>query len=219
MVFMQQGALNPCPLCGAADAPHFHRDAVRDYHRCATCALVFVPPAQFISREQEKSRYDLHENDPADDRYRMFLRRLFDPMCARLAPGSRGLDFGSGPGPTLSVMFENVGHTVDLYDPFYAPDATVFERRYDFITASEVVEHLHRPREELSRLWSMLKPGGWLGIMTQRVMDAEAFARWRYRDDDTHVIFFSEATFEWLGREWGAAPQFEGNDVVMFRKG
>lgn len=216
---MQHDEVIRCPLCGEEGPDRFHQDRYRDYYRCVNCRLVFVPPSQFLSREQEKARYDLHENSADDAGYVKFLAKLFDPVSARLAPGSHGLDFGSGPGPTLSLMFEKAGHTVDLYDPFYAPDATVFERQYDFITASEVLEHLHNPRGELDRLWGILKRGGWLGIMTKRARDAKAFKGWHYKDDDTHVIFFSDATFEWLGREWGVAPEFEGNDVVMFRKG
>jgi 2-polyprenyl-3-methyl-5-hydroxy-6-metoxy-1,4-benzoquinol methylase len=89
---------------------------------------------------------------------------------------------------------------------------------YDFITASEVVEHLHHPRFELERLWSALRPRGILGIMTKRVRDQHAFANWHYKNDPTHVIFFSEATFVWLSRYWSAELQVVGPDVVLFRK-
>lgn len=207
-----------CPLCGASGAISFHTDRQRDYFRCPECALVFVPPSQFLSPDEEKSRYELHENDPSNEGYRRFLSRLFTPLSERLEPRSHGLDFGSGPGPTLSRMFEEAGHTMDIYDPFYAPNPHVFERQYDFITASEVVEHLHRPREELDRLWSMLKPCGWLGIMTKRVTDVAAFTRWRYKNDDTHVIFFSRATFAWLADRWTAELLFDGADVALYRK-
>jgi len=52
------------------------------------------------------------KNSPDDPRYRAFLSRLFIPLNERIAPESCGLDFGSGPGPTLSVMFEEQGHTM-----------------------------------------------------------------------------------------------------------
>ncbi|MDX1346514.1 MAG: class I SAM-dependent methyltransferase, partial [Sedimenticolaceae bacterium] len=134
---------------------------MREYHRCSTCDLVFVPAAFFVSRDDEKSLYDMHENDPQDMAYRDFLSRLFDPMLERLPDRASGLDFGSGPGPTLSLMFEEQGHRVRLYDPFYAPDESALREQYDFITATEVAEHLHRPAFELERLWSLLRPGGW----------------------------------------------------------
>ena len=152
-----------CPLCASTKTSLFHVDRHRAYFVCDACTLVFVPPTFFLSPAEEKAEYDLHENSPDDAGYRRFLSRTCEPVVARLSPASEGLDFGCGPGPTLSVMFEEAGHTVALYDPFYANDPSVFERQYDFITATEVVEHLHRPRAELDRLWSSLQPGGVLG--------------------------------------------------------
>ncbi|OUS03119.1 methyltransferase, partial [Gammaproteobacteria bacterium 54_18_T64] len=128
------------------------------------------------------------------------------------------LDFGSGPGPTLSLMLEEAGHRVELYDPNYAPDEGVFSRQYDFITSSEVVEHLRAPGLELERLWTLLKPGGVLAIMTKRVIDQNAFARWHYKNDPTHIVFFSEQTFQWLGKQWQVEPVFYSADVVFFNK-
>ena len=83
-------------------------------------------PYQFLSPKEEKSEYDLHENSSDDPGYRRFLARLFDPVSHQLAPNSYGLDFGSGPGPTLSVMFEEAGHSMEIYDPFFAPETIVF---------------------------------------------------------------------------------------------
>lgn len=175
-------------------------------------------PHQFLSDQDEKSIYDTHENSAEDLGYRRFLDRLFLPLSQCLLPQSCGLDFGSGPGPTLSVMFEEAGHSMKLYDLFYAPDTRVLQQQYDFISASEVVEHLHHPRRELERLWSCLKPNGVLGIMTKRVIDQAAFSHWHYKSDLTHVCFFSIETFEWLANHWQAALTISGNDVVLLTK-
>ncbi|MCP4168725.1 MAG: class I SAM-dependent methyltransferase [Chloroflexi bacterium] len=207
-----------CPLCGSDGANSFHQDRHRTYWQCLICRLVYVPPAQFLSAEDEKAEYDLHQNSPADYGYRRFLGRLFMPMQARLPPGSHGLDFGSGPGPTLSVMFEEVGHSMAIYDRVYANDPEVFRRQYDFISATEVVEHLHDPQFELDRLWSCLKRGATLGIMTKLVLDREAFAGWHYKNDFTHICFYSQPTFEWLAERWQAKLTFVGNDVILLEK-
>lgn len=175
-------------------------------------------PYQFLSSKEEKSVYDLHDNSAEDPGYRRFLERLFGPLSHRLAPNSCGLDFGSGPGPTLSKMFEEAGHSMEIYDPFFAPETILLQRQYDFIVASEVVEHLHYPRRELDRLWSCLKPNGLLGIMTKRVIDREAFSRWHYKSDPTHVCFFSTETFQWLADHWRSILTFPGKDVVLFTK-
>ncbi|WP_346799199.1 class I SAM-dependent methyltransferase [Halomonas sp. Bachu 37] len=207
-----------CPLCAAPHPLHYHRDSRRDYYQCATCELVFVPPSQRLGPDQEKSVYDQHQNSPDDPGYRAFLGRLFEPLNKRLAPGARGLDFGSGPGPTLSVMFEEAGHPMAIYDPFYAPDSTVLEQHYDFVTATEVAEHLFEPGRELERLIDLLPAGGWLGVMTKRVQGREAFSRWHYILDPTHVCFFSEATFRWVGDCWGLEVEFPAADVVLLRR-
>lgn len=166
----------------------------------------------------ERHEYDLHINSPEDEGYRHFLNRLLEPMNATLPPGSSGLDFGSGPGPTLSLMFKQAGHRVSIYDKFYAPDSTVFEQPYDFITATEVVEHLQQPITELERLWHCLKPGGVLGIMTKLALDRERFAHWHYKNDLTHISFFSRESFEWLSLHWEADLQFIANDVILLHK-
>ena len=206
-----------CRLCQRAEGRSFHEDS-RRYFRCDECGLVFVHPEAFLEAQRERAVYDRHQNSPDDPRYRRFLSRLFDSVAGRLRPGSHGLDFGSGPGPTLSVMFEEAGHVVSVFDPFYADDAAVFGTRYDFITASEVVEHLHRPREELERLWECLLPGGVLGVMTKRVLGEAAFSRWHYKNDPTHVCFFALQTFEWLADHWAARLEVVGDDVVVFEK-
>lgn len=207
-----------CPLCGAGGGLPFCQDRRREYYRCPHCLLVYVPPGQRLSAAQEKAEYDLHRNDPDDPGYRRFLGRLFEPLQARLQPASRGLDFGCGPASALPPMLVAAGHTVALFDCFYAPDRSVLQRRYDFITATEVVEHLHRPGEELRALWGLLRPGGVLGLMTKLVLDREAFARWHYKDDPTHVCFFSRETFVWLARRLDAGLELIGKDVILLTR-
>lgn len=207
-----------CPLCGAGHAAFYHRDARRPYLQCRRCDLVFVPPDYLPDTAAERAEYDLHRNDVNDAGYRRFLSRLATPLLARLPAGASGLDFGCGPGPALARMLRARGLSVALYDPFYAPDASVLCGRYDFICATEVVEHLHRPGAELARLWRLLAPGGWLGVMTKLVRDADAFSRWHYKNDPTHVCFFSAATWHWWTARRGAHAQFEGADVILIRR-
>lgn len=216
-------AATPCPLCDQAETRDYHQDRRRPYLQCPRCDLVFVPPLFHPTPAEERAEYDLHDNRPDDPGYRRFLSRLFEPMVDRLRaggqePSAQGLDFGCGPGPTLSVMFEEKGFAMDIFDPFYAPDCPWQTRSYDFITATEVVEHLHHPGRELDRLWTRLRPGGYLGLMTKRVQSRDAFSRWHYKNDRTHVAFFSEATFFWLARHWNADFELTGPDTVMFEK-
>lgn len=204
-----------CPLCAGVSMAPFHQDRRRPYLRCDACSLVFVPPACHLSRDAEKAEYDLHRNAVGDPGYRAFLSRLATPMLARLAPGARGLDFGCGPAPALADILRRAGHEVSLYDTFYWPDAAVLKENYDFVCTTEVVEHLHHPGSELDRLWSLLRPGGWLGIMTKLVRDSTAFAAWHYKNDPTHVCFFSRQTWQWWALRQGAALDIIGADVIL----
>jgi 2-polyprenyl-3-methyl-5-hydroxy-6-metoxy-1,4-benzoquinol methylase len=207
---------SPCPLCAGTRLAHFHRDKRRDYLRCQDCLLVFVPDSQHLDLQQEKAIYDLHENHADDDGYRQFLSRLATPLLNRLEPDSTGLDYGCGPGPLLSEMLKQAGHTVELYDPFYADHRQNLQKRYDFITCTEVAEHFRRPQLEFQRLFALLKPLGRLGLMTKLVIDAEAFAGWHYKNDQTHISFFSRPTLQWLAEQYRCDVEFIGQDVIIF---
>lgn len=207
-----------CPLCCSEESVAFFEDRHRLYRRCEHCALVFVPSKFYLSEQAERAEYDLHQNDIYDAGYRTFLNRLVEPLLARLKPASQGLDFGCGPGPALAVMLKEVGHTVSLYDVFYEPDTAVLSSSYDFICATEVVEHLHQPGEQLAKLWRLLRPQGHLGIMTKLVKGQAAFASWHYKNDLTHVCFFSEATWQWWATQNDAELTFVGSDVMLLNK-
>ena len=208
---------HPCPLCGHATRP-FHSDGRRDYRRCATCGLVHVPRAQQLDPTAEKAEYDLHRNDPADPGYRAFLSRAAEAVQARVAPPAHGLDFGCGPGPALPAMLEEAGYTVALYDKYYAAHPGALQQTYDFVTATEVFEHLGAPDNVLRRLLGCLRPGGWLVIMTKRVRHREAFAQWHYIHDPTHVAFFGEETFRWIADRHGLRLDIVGDDVVALQR-
>lgn len=215
---LQGSAMYLCPLCRITHSALFYTDKQREYWQCAQCALVFVPSQFYISAALERAQYDLHQNNDDDMGYRAFLNRLAEPLLVRIKPASTGLDFGCGPGPVLATMLETAGHRMDLFDIFYRPDNSVFARAYDFITATEVIEHLHNPHDELERLWSCLRVGGYLGVMTKLVKDKAAFANWHYKIDPTHVCFYSVDTFQYIANQLAARVEFVGADVIFLQK-
>lgn len=207
-----------CPVCSGAALTPWCEDKRRAYVGCDACGLVFVPASYHLSAESEKAEYDLHNNDVNDKGYRVFLSRVATPLKTRLMSGAQGLDFGCGPGPALVAMFEEAGFACAKYDLYYFPDQSVFDCRYDFITATEVVEHLASPLASLDLLWQRLKPGGVLALMTKRVIDQAAFNSWHYKNDMTHISFFADKTFEWLSERWQAKLEFIDSDVVFLSK-
>ncbi len=116
-----------------------------------------APPECRLAEDRERAVYELHENSESDPGYRRFLTKLAEPLLARMEPGACGLDFGCGPGPALAKMLEEAGLAVALYDPFFYPDDRLLTQRYDFVTCTEVVEHLYQPAEVFQMLDRLLR--------------------------------------------------------------
>jgi hypothetical protein len=207
-----------CPFCFSDKVNLFAHAENRDYLHCKICDLVFVPKEFFISKKDEKAKYDNHQNTPENQGYQDFLNKLIVPLCSFLPKQAKGLDFGSGPGPTLSVMMEKLGFEMEIYDYFYHNNHKVFEKKYDFITTTEVIEHLHNPQDEILKLWGCLKEGGVLGIMTAFRPDDKAFLTWYYKRDLTHVRFFTKVSFEWLADKLEAQLVIPQSGVVILKK-
>ncbi|MEJ6474942.1 class I SAM-dependent methyltransferase [Pseudoalteromonas piscicida] len=207
-----------CGLCLGKQLEAYHQDKHRRYWQCQTCQLVMVDPKSRLTPEQEKAIYDSHENDLEDEGYRRFLTRVAEPLLARLAAPSKGLDFGCGPGPLLAKMLEEAGHQVALFDLYYANNPDVLMQRYDFIVSTEVVEHLAKPRQVLLQLLALLKPGKPLALMTKLVIDQSRFAHWHYKNDLTHISFFSQKSFVFFAAQQDCDLEFIGNDVIILTK-
>lgn len=211
-----------CPLCSHSTPQHYHTDKKRDYLHCVKCDLVFVPSQYHLSVEEEKAEYDLHQNGELTAGYRRFLNRTLHPVLDKIKRDNirqpKGLDFGCGEGRALCQMAKEQGVPMDNYDLFYHPDNSVFKKQYHFITMTEVLEHLVNPLAQLKRLHALLLADGFLAIMTKRVSDKLAFSKWHYKNDPTHICFYSEQTFSWIGETLGFESQTVDDDVVLLNK-
>ena len=207
-----------CPLCHAEPIRRLAIVDSKTYWRCDACRLTFLSSESYLSPEEELARYLLHENSPEDSRYRQFLSRLTDHLIPKLQPGAKGLDFGSGPGPTLSVMLEAAGFRMNLYDPYFAPDTAPLERTYDFITCTETVEHFYQPAKEFHLFDQLLRLGGWLGIMTETLEADENFTNWWYHREPTHVCFYKQETMAWIAAQYGWKVEYPRKNVTLFYK-
>lgn len=207
-----------CPVCQSPSPDPFLQVDKQVYWRCDRCEARFLDPKQLPTPDHERAHYLNHENDPKDPRYRAFLSKLMSPLLEKLNHSLSGLDYGCGQGPALAMMMEEAGHQMTLYDPFFYPDSAALQRSYDVITCTEAVEHFHRPREEFDRLDQLLRPGGWLGIMTCFQTADERFSTWHYRRDPTHVVFYRETTLEYIAAERGWLCHVPAKDIaLMFR--
>lgn len=207
-----------CPVCRAPALDHFLKVGGRDFLRCKTCAARLLHPHHRPDRQTEEAHYLTHRNDPDDPDYRRFLSQLAEPLLQRLPAGASGLDFGCGPGPALAAMLREAGHEVALYDPFFQPDETPLEQNYDFVTCSETAEHFHHPADEFDRFDQLLRPGGWLALMTAFAPADDDFAAWHYHRDPTHVVFYSPATLRAIAAARGWTCEIPAANVALMQK-
>ena len=209
--------MHSCPMCRCEHSLFYFQDKNRTYYQCSRCELVFVDPKFLPDINTEKQEYDLHRNHPGDQGYKTFLNRVARPLVAKLQPGSKGLDFGCGPSPVLASMLTEQGFPTQYYDPIYFDNKPLLGQTYKFVTCTEAIEHFHYPFKEWQLLLSLLDINGLLAVMTKRVLDRERFATWHYKNDMTHVSFFSETTFIWLADKYGLNLEIVSDDVVLFR--
>jgi len=210
------GAVGPCPVCAGPGRALMAVEG-RDYGACARCGARYLAPRHFPGRAAEAEYYALHDNRPDDPAYRRFLARLAGPLLAVLPAGASGLDYGCGPGPALAAMLREAGHRVALYDPVFAPDPAPLSARHDFVACTEVAEHFHRPGAEFDRLAGLLRPGGWLAVMTCFQTDDARFAAWHYRRDPTHVVFYREETLRHVAAARGLSFHSPAKDVALMQ--
>lgn len=217
---MSEAACAPpvCPLCDGETISFFFEDDRKSYWRCADCLLTFLDPNSRLPMDAEYTHYLSHENHVDDPGYRRFLSRLAEPLMGAVPPGSRGLDYGCGSGPALAHMLREAGYGVALYDPFFHADKAVLAATYDFVTCTEVAEHFFDPAGEFARFERLLRPGGWLGLMTCFQTDDDKFAMWHYRQDPTHVVFYKRETLAFVAGRLGWQFDCPAKDVVLMRK-
>ena len=218
----ESDAACPCPLCESTSTGLLYKggkaSGYRDFMHCTNCDLVFVPKGFFLDGSAERERYLQHNNEVDDPDYRAFLARLYDELKPQLNAGAKGLDYGSGPGPALVAMMREDGFDVREYDPYFCPDKSPLNDTYVFVTCTETAEHFHEPKANFDLLHSILRPGGWLGLMTSMLHNWDEFPDWYYHRDPTHVCFYSPKTMRWVADQYGYDVVFPRQNVVLFRK-
>jgi len=238
---MTQDIGSKCPLCGSVCPSSFLDEAVSAslgstwrYYHCQTCDLIHRDRASYLTVVEERERYAMHENseqlslNEGENGYLRFLKPVLLEIEKRMPGGCRGLDFGCGPGPLLAQQLLRSGYQMSFYDPQFASDESVLRQAYDFVSCTEVLEHLKAPDTVLFQLLRLVSPDvidsqvlrlGTLFFMTgfhsfvplssingpEHIMALANFRIWHYRRDPTHICFFSAKTF----RYWAQKNQCE----------
>lgn len=191
-----------CILCHSVLEKPIHVEKEHRFFDCENCGSIVRSTDTFPDFETEKERYETHNNDVNDLRYQKFVSPITNAVQANFKPqNSIGLDFGAGTGPVITKVLNDKGYKLNLYDPFFHPDKSVLNQKYDYIVCCEVIEHFHNPFKEFELLKSLLKPSGKLYCMTDIFSKNLDFGNWYYKNDPTHVIFYTEKSLRWIQRE------------------
>jgi citrate lyase synthetase len=81
-----------------------------------------------------------------------------------------------------------------------------------------VFEHFYNPLEEITKLYSILKPGGLLIVKTHLYNNQIDFKNWYYRKDQTHVFIYTFKTFEYIAEHFGFDIVKLEEKLVVLRK-
>lgn len=205
-----------CSLCGS-ETELFTVYRNKNYFYCNTCQSVQLDRNEYLSKENELSRYNLHNNDVLDVNYQRFVMPIVNYITQNFAPHHRGLDYGCGPGPVVKKLLAENNYQVKLYDPYFHNNQEALDSNYDYIILSEVAEHFYEPKYEFSKLKSLLKPDGALIIMTLLYNPGIDFPTWRYKDDETHVFFYSKTTFDYIKASYGFRDLIIDNRLIILQ--
>ena len=220
----RSSTVKPCLVCGhpvhIIEDPTLKKPQVVTYDVCEHCDFIRKQPRHHLDTQAEHAQYLHHVNTIENVGYvtmfKRFIAEAIDPFITK----GKGLDFGSGPGPVLYELLKIKGFDMAHYDPYFNPNLSVFEARYDLITSTEVFEHLADPQKTLSRLTECLKNKGVLAIMTSfHQKDIAVFLNWWYRRDSTHIAFYTLKTFEFLIEEMPLHIVYTNNkNIIVLQK-
>jgi SAM-dependent methyltransferase len=236
----EAGAGRPeaCPVC--ADTGLSGIAVVYGYpvFECSGCRLGFVwpqPEAELLREYYRRSYWGAYLGDSKpvyqrDDIREHILRpqlKLARSLLSGIAQ-ARILDVGAGDGSMLR-LFRDAGFSRTLGIEFSAevaeharrvngvdvaavPEFSDFNQRgWDLITLWAVIEHLRSPLDYVAHANRLLKPGGWLLLMTGDNSSLLArmqgcFDMWMYPPE--HLFFFDRASLRTLMSRGGFSRNF-----------
>lgn len=189
-----------CRLCGS-EAQFFYEDTQK-YFRCPKCKSVFVAKADLPNQESEIERYELHTTE-IDEGYKKFVSPITKSIVNDFSKDAKGLDFGCGRSRVIATVLNEKHYKIENYDPFFANNPELLKAKYNYISSCEVIEHFYEPHKEFSLLRSLLTQDAKLYLMTDIYDDSIDFASWYYKNDPTHVFFYTKESLEWIAKEFG----------------
>jgi SAM-dependent methyltransferase len=219
--------VRPCRIC--RNPSYLVFEDTRSFFACNVCGLIFSDC--LISPEAVEKHYKDQHSNTFDwmKEANGFMESLRNMGSAVPLMSQSILDYGSGSG-LLSEAFRKIGFKVDGYEPMLHGEFNreSYSETYDVIILNEVIEHLEDINKTLDIIYNLMAANGVVFIKTlltdQIINDPknfeESFKRWWYKDDPTHISFFSFLTIEYLCNDRGRklavrAISYNDNCVVL----
>ncbi len=205
-----------CLLCGGEKFLYYRRDK-RKYYQCKKCHAISLDQNSHLSQRDEIKRYLEHNNDVEDSRYQNFVKPITSAIFNNFNKKHKGLDYGAGTGPVISKILMANFYNIKPYDPYFHNFPEYLEEKYDYIACCEVMEHFNWPYREFKRLKSLLKDNGNLYCQTDLYNDSIKFEDWYYKNDPTHVFFYTEKSIYWIREEFNFKEVIIKNRLITFK--
>jgi hypothetical protein len=218
-----------CRLCGGATTARFSRPLshglVGEYRECGSCHMLQSRHLDGLDSRQLAGLYEEASETDTGAAWRDLnvLRRVRQLGWLGLLP-RRGvalkvLDFGSGSAFAASVLRFRHGSTAVAYAPVgrrptYRVDhvacdwsQAVARGPFDLVLATEVLEHLRAPREELTRLGVALDRDAVVYVTTGLFRPGVHGPEWAYLAPESglHVSFYSNSAMAMAAKTAGCS--------------
>jgi hypothetical protein len=190
-----------CPLCDSK-VFLFSEALKRQYYKCTVCEGVHLSKEFQLSTTQEKQRYLEHDNDVNDVGYQNFVLPIVNTILKDFKPEDNGLDFGCGTGPVIAKLLKDKKYNITLYDPYFKNFNKALEHTYNYVFCCEVIEHFNTPKNEFKILRDLLKGNAKLYCKTGLLKESTDFENWWYKNDKTHVFFYTPNTLKWIATHY-----------------
>ena len=202
--------MRPCRLCHNQAKLVF--EDVRPFYACNICGLIFSDC--FLSVEAVEKHYKDQHTNPFDwkKEAEVFVEWLNNVGFSVPLLSISILDYGSGSG-LLAEALKKIGFKVDCYEPMLHGEFNreSYSEAYDVIILNEVVEHLEDINKTLDIVYKVLADNGVVFIktlLTDRLINdplnfQDLFKGWWYKDDPTHISFFSFLTIDYICKDRG----------------
>ncbi len=213
-----------CPACRKVERRRVGTKNEFEFFDCLACLTLYTGEAPTAGHSEDYDEYYSESNLAVPNFVIERVREIVADFDSYRV-SNRLLDIGFGAGTILDVASEFGWQVYGLevskpavyqaqkrgYEIFHGPllDAKYPEDYFDVITASEILEHLDSPMENLNEIRRLLRPGGlfWATTPSARSLPRRTLGLgWSVASPPEHVQLFSRAGVYRMLEQSGLVP-------------